>query len=269
MRMARGKLAFGLACAALAFGSAVAARAADADKYADVHTIGVIDMVSNDLNLQTMGLMVFDNSSRTVHTDWDMQGVIFRRIAGMLQGRFALRPVSAPADAFSNLDVGLFGSYQRVMGKRVAALPRVEGVDAYLIVFASNGLMRSSDRQGLFAYHDAGLLVGSGTVVQASYYIAIYNAATGALYGGSAGHMPTAGTFSGHGPPMEVCADGFWPGSPEPLSAAQSGMIHREIVSLLERTLPYALSGSGLISDGDANAAQAGAAAGEPSCHQQ
>ncbi len=231
-----------------------------------IRTVAVVSLLKNDLQLQTTGMTRFDNSSNAVATGWDLDGTVQRRVAAALGGRFQLRNATLPPGLFDHLEGGLFESPRSILAKRIQALPAPAGVDAYLIVVPQWGLMRDETR-GIFAYHDAGLLTGKGTLISLPYGIGLYDVHSGKFLGGGNGEIPWAGTFSGYGEPSEECADDFWPGEPAALNDTQKAQIRQEAFSLLERSVPFALADAGLISEDAAKAMQASAAPAPPSCH--
>jgi hypothetical protein len=119
----------------------------------------------------------------------------------------------------------------------------------------------------MFVYHDAGLLTGKGTVMVLPYYVHVLDATTGKRIDYGKGEIPMPNTFSGYGSPTEQCADDVWPPSPAELTSTQRNRIRQEAISLLMRSVPFALFDAKLISEDSAKAMLASAPPTEPSCH--
>lgn len=259
MRTVRAVLA-GLAAAALLAWPAIGG---DLD---NVHGIVLVPMLSNSLMLQTSGMMVFDNSSNGLPTDWDINGAFARRAAATLGARYHVQVLNLPPGTFDNVHEGMFTTRIELIGQRLRAMPRPAGADVYVLALPTEGLMRD-DTRGLFVYHDAGLLTGKGTVVSVPYYIYVIDAVTGKRLSAGKGEIPWHGTMSGFGEPSELCADDLWPPSPQQLTATQRGRLRQEMFSLVERSTPFALYDAGLVPETAAHAMLASASPAEPSCH--
>lgn len=109
---------------------------------------------------------------------------------------------------------------------------------------------------------------GNGTTtIAASYAIAVYDTKTGDRISYGTAKFPARGHLSGYSPPWENCSNAMWAASEDTLTADQKTSIRAEFWSLITRSLPHALFGSGLISKSDADALMASAStAADPSC---
>jgi hypothetical protein len=244
----------------------VPAAGADSDTIARIRTIAVVSMIPDNLVLATIGGTRFDSSARALPAGWDVQGVVARRADAVLRGRYAVRSIALPMDTFDNLQPGWFGDHWETVGERIRALPLQPGIDAYLVVFPTMGLDRNDKTRGMFLYHDAGLLAGKGTVALVPYIAVLFDSVTGQRLGLGKGEIPESGTITGYGTPSDQCSDALWAGEGDP-DGAQTARLRVEMLSLIERSLPFAIANAGLISENDAKATLASAGPGDAACH--
>lgn len=239
--------------------------AASADKLGNVHTVAIVSILGNEVDMQTGGTR-FDYADYKLQTDWNLDALIHDHVANAVRGRFAVKD-----DA---LDARLFSTVKNSSGRAVwaqirdilKAAPQKPDVEAVIVVHPNESPGPLSP--GLGVIHEAPSWLGSGTtIVGATYALGIYDAKTGDRIDYGTGRYPASDTLSGYTFPWETCPASIWADAEDKLTAKQKNGIRQELWSLITRSLPYALTNSGLISKTDAESLKASATAAGLSCH--
>ncbi|MGD0191002.1 MAG: hypothetical protein ABSD74_09700 [Rhizomicrobium sp.] len=152
------------------------------------------------------------------------------------------------------------------------ALPKTNGVDAYVVVIPQvkrHGSIAVGHMNpwGLTGEH-ASVMLDETTHFIPYYVVGVIDAKSGKkIDDGKAVFRRSLFSRSGN-PFKEKCSNDLWATSAEQLTADQKTSIHRQLASLLSRTVAYALADANLISADDAAAETAQIALpADPSCH--
>jgi len=120
----------------------VSPSAAQEDPYRDIHKIGIISALGNEITLQSYGTTRLGYSKTTTSVDWDIDSQILKLVSGALQGRFTVSQVNADASRLRSLmfERDLLGGYKlpdsTSVGRYLQLLPAAADVDAFVVVLA-------------------------------------------------------------------------------------------------------------------------------------
>jgi hypothetical protein len=239
--------------------------AASQDKLGNVHTVAIVSILGNEVDMQTGGTR-FDYADYKLHTDWNFDALIHDYVANAVHGRFAVKDDALDTRIFSAVKSPSGRAVWARIGDILQAAPQKPDVDAVIVVYPNESPGPLSP--GLGIVHEAPSWLGSGTTIfGATYALGIYDAKTGDRIDYGTGRYPASGTLSGYTFPWEMCPASIWADSEDKLTPEQKGGIRQELWSLVTRSLPYALTNSGLISKSNVESLNASATAAGPSCH--
>jgi len=253
---------------ALVLGAANPLNAAT-DEYANVHTVGVISILGNDLDMQTWGYTIFGNEDYQLHTDWNLDDQVDSEVANALKGRFAVKTISIDPQTASHFMAKAHGTDWSAVEKLVRTLPASDGVDAYVVVFPIVRMLGFGQRfwGGLVGRHVPDLR-GPHIEFGAYYAVGVIEAGTGKRIDWGTGHLTTHGLLLDNAPD-EQCAADMWATGADAITPEQKSRIHQEMSSVISRSIPYTLAGANLLGEADAKAYAAQIALpGDPSCHE-
>ena len=116
---------------ALAMAAPANSHAENKKGYKDIHTIAIVSLLGNEVDMQTLG---FAHVAYKLQTDWNIDEKLTKEIARLLASRFA---IASPPDPhlFGPVGNGLFDFPVREIHRRIAAMPKNPGVDAYVVAF--------------------------------------------------------------------------------------------------------------------------------------
>lgn len=251
-------------------------------EYANIHTIGIISVLGDRIDLRKEGFTVFENAEYKLDLDLKMDEQIVHQIEASLQPQFAVTKVDVDPGVASELAEGVLG--QGRLRRQLLALPHA-GIDAYIVVLPA--LVRG--RQGLAVDHvslgsgqsgrmlrglfggplgQLGLSRDQATSVSAFYGVDVYDAATGRRLDYGIAHYPSPGSLLGSEFPTAACDPTIWSDTADAMSDAQKSRLKLEMSALVSRSIAYTLSSAGLIDKSQAGAITAGFdTEGDRSCH--
>jgi len=236
----------------------------DSGTHPNIHKIAVVSIIGNEVDMQTLG-PAFSAKAYKLQTDWNIDEKIAAEIARLLAGRFMVS-TAVDSRAFGTIENGIFDNPVSEVQRRIAALPKVGGLDAYIVVFPFQ-LNGSANWSGLFVRRDPGLFGGGTTIVGVYYYFGVFDASTGKRIDYGTPKLPAAGFLSGFSPPSATCSKTMWADTAEGLSDEQKSGIRREMLSLATKSVGYAMAGANLITKSEADAnAKLHAGDDDPSC---
>lgn len=237
--------------------------AADANKeYANVHTVAVISVLGNQMDMQTSGITVFGNDDYKLNLDLGLDAQIVQQATAALQPQFTVKDVD-PAP-FAGMALGTFG-----LPRQLPAMPKVEGVDAYIVVLPSelDPLPSTAEFRGLVVSHGRGFGDGT-TLITAQYAVVVFDAATGRRIDYGTGQIPSTKSIYGHVHPLEFCDNAIWSDAADKITDEQKGRVKKELSALVSRSIAYTMASAGLFDKSHASAVTAGFdTQGDPSCH--
>jgi hypothetical protein len=238
------------------------AQAGD-DEYAQVHTVAIVSVLSAGLHWETTGLTHFDYKIEDLHLDWNVDDHVERSIADALRGRFTVSAKPLPHALFDGdvLDHSLSKSALTSLG----ALPEATGVDAYIVVMPAR-LSIYFDTTGIVVSHHHGAFGRELTDLRSAFWVNIFDAHTGKrIDSGAANSFIEQQEFG----LMERCDNAIWADTPAELNTQQRSQVADAIKSVIDKSLPFALSNATLIPKADAHdrAAKAASEPGSATCH--
>lgn len=239
-------------------------RAAASDyEYAGIHSVAVISLLGDDVDMQAGGVTRFGNHDYILHTDWNLDAQIAGEVATALKERFLIRDGALDSRAFPKITADFLHDPATQVQRALATLPQSTDLDAYVIVFPQSFGGIGMDWQGLAVTRGQGLFGPGTTSIEAYYEVAVYNARTLRRIDSAAARFEGS-----HSPPVEMCSNSLWGDSADQLSDEQKSRVRTEFESLIDRSLFYTLSAAGLMGSADAAVAAAkGQRSGDPSCH--
>jgi hypothetical protein len=98
----------------------------------DVHSVGVISAMGNDMIVSNLGVTIFTNASGSMTLDWNIDSEIVARVSNALKDRFTIVP--ATADAVKLLALARSGWSNSDMQKYIRGVTPANPVDAYVLV---------------------------------------------------------------------------------------------------------------------------------------
>lgn len=236
------------------------------DRYANVHTVAVISTVGSEIGLQEIGSIGFTGEKAGLRTDWDFDGQIVEGVKKTLGTRFTFAESDIDKAAFADRDLDFNNA--REMKRRIQALPKVAGLDAYVIVTPSDVSILNMRWRGLSIVRFQGVFGSGQTSLNADYTVWVFNAADGSRIDYGSSQYPSKATLTGHEPPREICDNSLWVTNPDEASSEQKSRIRQEFESLLNRSISFTLASANLIDKAAAASIAATIAKpGDPSCH--
>jgi hypothetical protein len=241
-----------LPAAALAALSMLGASAkADDDEYAKVHTVAIVSTLGGALHWETTGMTRFDLREEPLALDWNIDDYIERSIAGAVRGRFAVGK-APPRDSFAG------DSEDSRLSRSARTIAATGGVDAIIVVRPSK--LPYQDTAGIVVSHHSGAFGRELTDLRSAFEVEVFDARTGERIDYGTANSPTEHAQFGL---MERCEESIWAAKTALLSAQQKSKIVDAIESVVDKSLPFALSNAKLI-EPDAARTLAAPAADDP-----
>lgn len=235
---------------------------ADDDEYAAVHTVAVVSTLGGALHWETTGMTRFDYSQEPLKLDWNIDDYVEHAIAGALRGHFKVGDKALPRGLFAGDSTD--GQLSRNARSVLAGLPEAAGVDAFIVVRPSK--LAYYDLTGIVASHHSGAFGREMTDLRSSFEVEIFDARSGERIDYGTANSPIEHAQWGL---TERCDESLWTDKQASLSALQKAKMVEAVRSVIDKSLPFALSNAKLI-DPDAARALAEPAANDPgsaSCH--
>ena len=217
--------------------------------YANIHTIGIVAAIGDEVTLTKRGITLLDTSNSTIHLNWGIDEKVSDYLMRALRAAFAVKLVNADADlqrAFSKRESNtlMFTDYMRLIGSQA-------NVDALIVVLPTeaeeqaNPSRYSKAFHGLGVYRDTDLFHAPDYVMlYAMFDLLVVDARTGALIS----RVPSR-TWGGppfrEGPITSACPANVW-AAPSDLTDVQRNTIRDQMTILIFFALPRMLSIAGL-----------------------
>lgn len=220
---------------ALALATLTAAHPASADRFAQVHRVGIISALGDRVEIAVFGITASDSKDGYLPIDtWRLDDDAIRDAATMLGGRFQISPVAYDPASFLPADTDT-RRIEPPLGPLVQALPKSD-VDAYLVIRrAIWSPLNTWALEGL-AVHKSKILFGVHPMVYVTLKADLVQAGTGKTLISLNLGVPS----STH----EDRAD--WSDTPGAMTAAQVEKLHARIVDLVHNELARTLASMGL-----------------------
>lgn len=231
------RLSLGLAAAVLFLQSAVAVPA---DKYANIHTVGVISRIGDVLTLKRVGLTIFSNSEEKLPiADWGIDKMVRDSVATEVASRFTVKDANADMAPYNETPEELIGD-----------LSSRHDVDAYIVIVKSRAqdIARGSNQylEGLGLYR-RDLFIGSPLDLMYAYYqVEVVDSKTRKIIDYGTAQL-TDGSFLSHFPAESHNDPANWSETPEAMSDAQKEAVRTQMQDLIQKSLVHALRSAKLI----------------------
>ena len=232
---------------------------AASDEYANIRTVAVISALGNEVETNTLGFM--SGADHDLQTDWNLDNEVVAVATKLLVGRFTVKTIAVDSGAFANIESA------RDAERRIAALPKDNGIDAYIVVFADFSAQVGDQRHAFVVSRDTG---PSGiAIASTNYYIGIYDPATAREIDYGSAQYPAPGSIYGKGTPIATCPNAMWAEDPSQLPPDQQAQLRKIFSWLIDKEIGYGLASANLISKSDAAAVSAqNSASPIPACHE-
>jgi hypothetical protein len=245
----------------LALTLAAEARA-DEDEYSAVHTVAVVSTLGGALHWETTGMTRFDYKDEPLRLDWDVDAYVEHAMADALRGHFRVSDKTLPRGLFAgdSTDSPLSRNARSV----VAGLADAKGVDAFVVVRPSK--LADYELTGIVASHHGGAFGHEMMDLRSSFLVDVFDARSGQRIDYGTANSPIEHAQWGL---TERCDESMWADKQASLSALQKAKLVAAIRSVIDKSLPFALSNAKLI-ELDAARALAEPASNSPgsaSCH--
>lgn len=228
--------------------------AAQDDPYRNIHSIGVISALGNEVTLQNWGVTRFTNDSAKLNLDWNLDTEVSQRVSGALRGRFAVRDVPADAVLLRSEILKHDVPDRSDVPKYLQSLPSSAEVDAYVAILPGNNSFMTPyglyQTEALGAFRREGLFSSNVPIVPyAAYDVLVVDAKTGKLIGWSYGNALESRGHSGM--MSSMCNKSFGAKTMLDLTDGQKAIVRDELRFLVLSSLPNALKHVGLPSSPD------------------
>jgi hypothetical protein len=238
------------------------------DEYARIHTIAVVSALGDEVETNTVGLLRFGNSDYDLRTDWKLDREVVAVSEKVLAARFTIKSINVDPQTFADIKHGIFDNFWHDVGRRVSALPKENGVDAYVVVFPDPGAQLTDKRHGLLVLR--GDEQSATAIASTNYLVGVFDAATGDRIDYGSAQFPTRDAVVGFATPMANCPNAMWAEKRGQLTSDQVARMGQEFAWLIDKDIGYALASANLIGKGAA--ADAAASSGpnpNPACREE
>ena len=252
----------GLLAAILLAASASSAGAAAKAEYAKVHTIGVLSLLGDRVDMQTHGFGRFGYEDYKLDLDMKLDGQLSAQVATALQPAFTVKAINADPAKLSGLDLADGSDLRRLL----QGLPDKDGIDAFVVVHPYP-VGADYDTRGLITQYEKAFIHDATTLIATYYMVSVYDAAGHRIDYGT-GQYPSGRTITGHEFPWEVCAADIRAGTADQTTDEQKARLKKVFRAQTSRSIAFTLASAGLIDKAQATAVTAGFdTEGDPSCH--
>ena len=228
------------------------------DEYANIHTVAIVSAFGGKMNLQTVGVTVFGNSSNQLDLSGTIDTTVTARIASMISGRFSIKPSPLDASFFETMTEE--DRVPNALQAKILARPDPD-IDAYIVVVTGHQTFMGQTNDGLGLMHSTGLFGKSDNLFYANYAVVVIDAKDSHIIAWSHGRSNDGNPHTGF--VIAICDKSIWPEQP---SAAISSIdaFRTELNALVLDGLPHALSSVGLLTNA---APQSDPVPDIPQCH--
>jgi hypothetical protein len=209
--------------------AATPAAAADADRFANVHTVAIRSELGDGLTLiQNADLGGATAPETVLQSGADIDGLVVGKIRAAVAGRFTVVDPSAAPDA--------------IIVVRASEIAQHLDLPQFSASFQYSGLS-ATRTEGWFGAHSI--------LLSAQFAISVVDTRSGTeiAYGQAKG--PATGIFGNRPDPIEKCDDGFWPASVEAPTPDEVQQMRADLTAIIAMALPNALVNAGLSTQGN------------------
>jgi hypothetical protein len=221
---------------ALVLTTLAGAHAANADRFAQLHRIGIISALGDRVEVSLFGFTRIDGKDGYLPIDtWRLDDLAIREAATMLGGRFQISPVTYDKKPFLAADTDPPTYVNPPLKPLIQGLPTSD-MDAYLVIrTATWSPMGTWSLEGLGAQKSK-ISFGQHPLVYVMLEVDLVQAGTGKTL-----ISRTLGA-----PAMTHEDRGDWADTPEAMTPAQVEKLHQRIVELIPNDLARTLTSMGL-----------------------
>jgi hypothetical protein len=227
------------------------ASAASTDEYANIHSVGVISAIGDDISLLKIGSTVFGNGKSTLRTsDWNLDQAVVQQVTEAISARFAVKPITADATPLETNDTRFLHDGTPDVKSFILGLPQSNDVDAYVVVRKTlvQDIYGGTNQYlwGLGIYRHSLIFGGSRDGIYAFYAVQVIDAKTGKIIDYGTPRM-SDGSILTTSLPWDSSDPADWAETPDAMTDQQKQAIKAHLLSLVEISLPRALKSAGLI----------------------
>jgi hypothetical protein len=215
----------------------------------DIHTVGIVSALGNDIIVQNRGVSVFTNSQEPMTLDWTLDDDVAQRIATAIKGRLDIKPVSVDLAQAREKALKSNPSFSDI-GDYVAGLRPSNDVDAYIVVLpvahTSNEIygLTATNGLGINRYESAFFASHQPVTIFATYVVAVVDAKSRKPLVWSYGKLSEDSPHSG--PIEKFCSSSLRAATPADVTDGQKAAIRQELEYMILTSLPNALKLIGL-----------------------
>jgi len=221
--------------------AALPAAAADADEYANIHTVAVASGVGDAYVLYNKGLTIFDTTKEEVPiADWGIDQWLEDSLKQALSPRFVVKTASVDRALLARCDD---------LDQCLAALPRRQDLDAYVIAIKREIMGPGGSEyylRGLGQLHSGGPFGLHFEEIYAAYEIVVVDARTGRYIDSGSARMPGGSLFSTNEPIVGDLPASVWPGTAAQMSADQKALAKETVTRLVRDSFQHGLENANL-----------------------
>lgn len=215
--------------------------------YGSVHRVAIISKLGANIHVEKIGITAFGSSRGDLALDWNVDDYVRSAIATIVGYRFTIIASGIDPNIFDRPE--LFGHLAGEEAEKLKSVPVADRADAYIVVYPVEVL--AGEPAGVVLSHDKEFFT-QHTSLSAMYYIYVFDGRTGARLDYGTARIPANGHLGGYSIPVVDCGSDLWSDSIDQFTSIQKNSLKQEITGLLDRSLPFALNGAGLVTDSDA-----------------
>jgi hypothetical protein len=219
-----------------------------ATDYSAVHRVAIISKLGPDIHLEKIGITRFDLKNSDMAIDWGIDDYVRSSVATMIGPRFTVIAPAIDPRIFDKPEI--LGHLSSEKFGKLNSVPIANRADAYIVVYPVEIL--AGEPAGVVLSHDKEFFT-QHTSLSAMYWLYVIAGQTGAKLNYGTARIPASGHLGGYSIPVVGCDNDLWADSPDEFTNAQKTILKQEITVLLDKSLPFALKGAGLITDTDAS----------------
>lgn len=227
------------------------ASASDADKIANIHTIGIVSAIGHEAALQNVGIMVFTNGLEKVPIDdWGLDDAVIADATSLLSGRVTVRPVQYDRVTFATEKRGFIGAAHIPVEDLVAGLTDREGIDAFLVIHIAeldDPVANTNQTVGGLGLYRHPLGFKHTIAAYALYAIELVDARTNKTIKGVVPRTGDSGFMDPKFPIARGCSETLWPENAAAMTDAQRQALKQTVSGLVSISLPWGLYELGLL----------------------
>lgn len=204
---------------------ALAPHAVARDRYAAIHSVGVISAIGDRLAITSTGMMAVGRDKKDMPIDdWGIDRWMVTTLSQALAARFEVKPVNVDRAAFFDC-----------AAKCAGLLKRDSGVDAFVLVRKVEESAFKDATSGISLHFTRAMLGKYTLTTDSDFVIEVIDAKTGKVL-----------DYGSPDQPVVIFTANDWPNSWEELTQAQRETLKSTITDNIEKELPVALNSASL-----------------------